>query len=113
MGIGALVYTARMALIAEENLQAYLHAHRATIEFIEKNDGRWPASWSDLKAIRPESDFTWVAQHLSFDFDADPAQIANQQPDSFTAIVPHQPCFEIDHRIEELIETVKKHQQAD
>ena len=76
-GIGLIVavvigvYAVRTALIAEENLQAFFHANRATLEYVQQNEGQWPKSWDDLRGIRPESDFDWVAEHLTFDFNAD------------------------------------------
>ncbi|HUQ71532.1 MAG TPA: hypothetical protein VM165_18535 [Planctomycetaceae bacterium] len=106
-GIGIGAYAIRTALVAEENLQAYLHAHWATIEFLDKTGGRWPGSWTDLQTTRPASDFPWVAQHLTYDFGADPVEIAQQTPDSFTAIVPNQPCYGVEHRVQSLIDAVK------
>ena len=99
----------RTALIAEENLQAFFHAHRATMEFVQQNDGRWPRSWDDLRSVRPESDFDWVAEHLDFDFEADPRDIVSQTPETFSAIQPHQPCYVLDDRIQLLIETLKSY----
>ena len=107
--IGVGICAVRTALIAEENLQAFFHAHRATLEYIQQNDGEWPKSWDDLRAVRPDSDFDWVAEHVDFDFNADPVQIAKQTRDTFTAIVPDQPCYIIDDRIQVLIDVLAKH----
>lgn len=104
--IGVIV--ARTVLIAEENLQAFIHANRATLEYIQQNDGQWPRSWDDLREIRPESDFDWVAERLTFDFTADPSKIATQTPDTFTAIKPDEPCYIIHDRVQLLIDTLKK-----
>ena len=114
LGIGLIVaivigvFAVRTALVAEENLQAFFHANRATLEYVQQNDGQWPKSWDDLREIRPESDFDWVAEHLAFDFNADPHILATQIPDTFTAIKPDEPCYVIDDRVQLLIDTLKK-----
>ncbi|MEI7460051.1 MAG: hypothetical protein WCK15_11635 [Pirellula sp.] len=59
------ILAVRTSLIAEENLQAYLHAHRAAIEYMELNKGEWPQSWDNLRSVRPESDFDRVAKNAS------------------------------------------------
>jgi hypothetical protein len=109
VAIGMTIVAIRTALIAEANLQAFFHAYRSTLAYVEKNDGQWPGSWSDLRTIRPETDFEWVAKHVKFDFAADPKTIALQTPATFTAIVPEQPCFVYDHHVQVLIDTLKKY----
>ena len=78
----------------------------ATIEgsnliFVVSNDGQWPRSWEDLARIRPDGDFDGVADHVKYEFDANPALIATQTPDTFTAIQPHLPCYVHDMVIQE------------
>ena len=101
----------RTALTAEENLQAFLHAHRATVEFIQRSEGQWPQSWDDLRGVSPESDFEWVAAHVTFDFNADRDELIAQTPDMFTAIVPHEPCYVVDYEIQWLIDDLKKYHE--
>ena len=103
------IYAVRTGLVAEENLQAFFHAHRATLEYVQQNDGQWPKSWDDLRSTLPESDFEWAAEHVAFDFDADPLKIAAQTPDTFTAIVPEKPCYIVDDRVQLLIDVLKRH----
>jgi hypothetical protein len=109
IGVMVIILAVRTSFIAEENLQAFFAAHRATIEYVERNNGDWPRSWADLSSVRPETDFDRVADHVTFDFDADPAEIARQTPETFSAIVPHDPCYAIDYEVQWLIETVKKY----
>jgi hypothetical protein len=109
VAIGIGICAVRTAIIAEENLQAFFNAHQATLDYIQQNDGKWPKSWEDLRAVRPESDFEWVAEHVSFDFSADPKQIATQTPNTFTAIVPDKPCYFIDDEVQQLIDVLAKH----
>ena len=109
IAVGIGVCAIRTSLIAEENLQAFFHAHRATLEYIQQNDGQWPKSWNDLRAVRPESDFDWVAEHVTFDFNADTREIAVQTPRAFTAIVPDEPCYIIDDKVQVLIDVLAKH----
>jgi len=97
-----IVVAIRTALTAEGNYGAFLHAHRATLEFIERYDGQWPKSWDDLRAMQPDSDFDWVAEHVIFDFAADPHEIITQNPDTFTAIEPNEPCYIIDDYVQQL-----------
>jgi len=106
LAIGIGICAIRTSLVAEENLQAFFHANRATMEFIKQNAGHWPSSWDDLRAIQPESDFNWVAAHVTFDFNADPHKIIAQSPEIFTAIEPNQPCYVIDYEVEILIDNL-------
>jgi len=99
----------RTSLVAEENLQAFLQAHRATLEYIEQNDGKWPRSWDVLQGVRPDSDYQWIAEHVTFDFNADPKEIASQTPNTFTAIVPDDPCYIIDYEVQAIIDHLAKH----
>lgn len=102
-------YTARTALVAEEHYQAFLRAHDATLAFIENSEGKWPRSWNDLREARPDTDYNWVAEHLSFDFAADPAVLATQTPETFRAIVPVEPCCSIDGKVQDLINELQKY----
>ncbi len=102
----------RASLIAEKNYLAFCRAQEATLEYIQQNDGQWPTSWEDLRSIRPESDFDWVAEHVTFNFDADPRKIVSQTPDTFTAIVPNEPCYVVDDWVHLLIDTLTNHHQS-
>ena len=99
----------RMSLTAEKNLQAFFHVHAATLQYIEKNKGQWPTSWDDLRTIEPDYDFDSVPRHLSFDFNADPRELVRQTPQTFTAIKPHDPCYEIDDKIQQLIDKLNRY----
>jgi len=105
------VLAVRTSLVAEENLQAFFHAHRATMEYVQQNEGQWPRSWDDLREVRPESDFEWVSDHLTFDFNASPQTIAAQTPDAFDAIQPNQPCYVVVDDVQLLIDTLKKYHE--
>jgi len=113
IALSTMFLAARGALIAEENLQAFLHAQLATIDFVEANDGKWPKSWDDLRSMRPETNFSWVADHITYDFSADPRAITANTPENFSAIVPAEPCFPISHRVEVLLDVLKKYHQVE
>jgi hypothetical protein len=108
--VGMAIIAVRTSLIAENNLQAFFQVHQATVEYIEQSNGQWPRSWNDLRALRPDTDFDWVAERVKVDFNADPKRIAGQTPEEFTAIVPDQPIFVYDDMVQTLIDVLKKYQ---
>jgi hypothetical protein len=112
VAVGMAIIAARTALIAENNLQALFQVHQATGEYIEQSNGQWPRSWNDLRALRPDTDFDWVAERVKIDFNANPRRIAGQTPGEFTAIVPDQPCFVYDDQVQSLIDTLKKYHHS-
>jgi hypothetical protein len=62
----------------------------------------------------PETDFGDVSERVTFDFDADPRQIANQTPQTFRAITPHKPCYyRIDAEVQRLIDTIQRYHPPD
>ena len=112
VGIGVVFFISNLldtVVEAEDNLQAFFQAQQATIKYIEANDGRWPRSWDDLSSIDPSRDFDWVAQRLTFDFDADPTQIVHQTPYSFNAIKPNSPCYVHDGEVRSIIQSLRKY----
>ncbi|WP_164102268.1 hypothetical protein [Candidatus Laterigemmans baculatus] len=113
IAIVVVVRAVNRSLVAEENFQAFFHAQQATVAYVEQYDGRWPRSWDHLRAVRPKADFDWVAEHVSFDFAADPDEVVDQTPETFTAIEPDRPCFRIDDLVQSLIDTLRKHRKID
>ena len=103
------VNAVRTSLTAEHNLQAFSHAQRATLAYIQQHNGKWPATWDDLRAVRPEADFDSVAKRVNFDFQADPRIVATQSPGSFTAIQRNSPCYPIDDQIQQVIDSLKRY----
>ena len=100
----------RSAIAAEDSLQAFFQAYNTTVEFIETNNGAWPKSWDDLALIAPENDYVWVAQHVDFDFDADPKDLAKLTPDKFRAITNRRRYYNFDSEIQALIDLLRQHQ---
>ena len=99
----------RAAIAAEDGLQAFFQAYNPTVEFIETSNGAWPKSWDDLALIAPENDYAWVAQHIDFDFDADPEDLAKLTPDEFHAITNRRSYYSFDTEIQALIDRLKQH----
>ena len=64
--IGVGICAVRTALVAEEESSSVFSCSPRTLEYIQQNDGEWPKSWDDLRAVRPDSDFDWVAEHVDF-----------------------------------------------
>lgn len=106
VAVAVALNAARTSLLAEKNLQGFLHAYRATLEHVQDNDGQWPRSWDDLRVVQPQSDFESVAEQITFDFHADPRKIVSQTPATFTAIQPRQPCYPVDHHVQQLIDSL-------
>lgn len=102
-------YGARTALVADYHYRQFLFAHLATYNFIERSGGEWPASWDDLQHLAKDVDFGQVAEHVTFDFTADPAVLATQTPETFRAIVPVEPCCSIDGKVQDLINELQKY----
>ena len=108
-GVGFVVSVYRLALDAEDRLQAFLQAYKPTIEFIETNNGAWPRSWDDLALIAPSNDYDWVEQHVEYDFDANPEELAKLTPDNFNAIKNKRSCYNFELEVQVLIDTFKKY----
>ena len=98
----------RAAVAVEDGLQAFFQAYNPTMEFVETNNGDWPASWDDLSSIAPSNDYDWVEQHIEYDFDANPAELARLTPDRFNAIKNKRRNLDFDSEIQSLIDTLKK-----
>ena len=107
-GVGFVMSVYRIAIDAEDSLQAFFKAYNPTIEFVEANNGAWPKSWDDLSAIAPNNDYEWVAQHVEYDFDADPAELARLTPGMFNAIKNKKRYYDFCLEIETLIDTLKR-----
>ncbi|GAB5406365.1 MAG: hypothetical protein Aurels2KO_45960 [Aureliella sp.] len=113
VAVGLVVSAVRTALLAEENLQAFLRVHGATMTYIEANAGEWPRSWSGLNSASPDRDLEPAAARVTVDFEADPREIVTQSPATFTAIRPSSPCYDVDHKIQVLIDALKKYHAAE
>ncbi len=87
--------------------------------YVNENNGAWPDSWEALKSgpqpvvfLQHDSiDYEIVLRKITIDFDADPAQLAQQIPANFTAIRPINPVYDYsdDYGIAQLIQTLKKY----
>ena len=106
--VGLLAYVVWTTSTAEMNFHAMRQAVIATQIFVQDNDGQWPKSWEDLKRNAPEDfDLDWAAQHVAFDFNADPDALSKQRWDTFTGIRPSRPCYSAyDNELTHLIETL-------
>ncbi|WP_442482380.1 hypothetical protein [Aeoliella sp. SH292] len=105
------VRAARTALIAEYHLHAMLQAIVATQSYVEQHHGAWPPTPKDLAShARPGDDMDGVLDHLTYDFKADPAALANESWEEFSGIVPREPCFRAyDNQLMYLIDTLRRY----
>lgn len=110
--VGFGIYAVRVASIAEMNFHAMRQAVIATQMFVQDNDCQWPSSWDDLKSVAPENfDLDWASQNVEFNFAADPNELANQTWETFSGIVPNEPCYKAyEDELEHLINTLAKHE---
>ena len=99
----------RAAMAAEESYQTFFRAYNPTIEYVKLNSGNWPASWDDLASIEPSVDYEWVAEHIEYDFGANPKELARLTPETFDAIKNKNPYYDFGREIESLIEILRKH----
>lgn len=99
----------RAAFDAEDGLQAFFQAFNPTIKFVAANDGDWPRSWDDLASVEPANDYDWVAQHIDYDFNADPAKLARLSPGTFEAIANKRSYYSFDNEIQMLISLLRQH----
>src|SRR5260370_13272507 len=90
------------SLEAEKNLHSAIFAIRLVDHFVSEH-GRWPRSWAELEEAPFDGDLFgngWpaasaeVQRHVQIEFEADPREVARQDPMSFNAIRPIGPYFE-------------------
>ena len=108
-GVAFVMSVYRIALDAEDSLQAFFQAYNPTIEFVEANNGDWPESWDDLSVFAPRNDYGWVEQHVEYNFDANPEELAKLTPDGFNAIKNKRSYYNFESEIQILIDTLKKY----
>lgn len=113
---GIAAYRAHESLEQSHTLMMGRFATDMTTQYVEKNNGNWPRSWEELATIEPLiGDGTPIEsfrQRLHFDFDADPAKLANQKANEFTAIRPIgslPPDYRYYWKVEALLGALKKH----
>ena len=98
----------RKVLAAEEAYQTFFRAYNPTITFVESNNGDWPSSWDDLAALQPGIDYEWVAQHIEYDFNANPKDLAESTPETFDAIQNKSQYYDFTIEIQTLIDTLRE-----
>jgi hypothetical protein len=85
-------------------------------QFVQEH-GRWPASWKELESVSGEDRplYSWprdsdqIKMSVEIDFDLKLEDVANQEPDRFTAIRPKVPAFQAyGSYFASLLETVRK-----
>jgi hypothetical protein len=110
--VGWMLYrAATFAIQAERNLHDTLFAIQLVEQFVN-DDGHWPRSWAELEQLpfpsktpsplnvqhQPFKSWPAASKHLqecvAIDFQADPEQIARQDPMKFEAIKPIGPYYE-------------------
>jgi hypothetical protein len=122
-GLAIIVTSLGLAgFAAYRGQQSLVHSHTAVTgriatglvkDYVETHEGRWPRSWEDLAKM--ERDTEWIPvikQRVVIDFAADPARLARQQKDEFTAIRPVKAPFGSYNdywETESLLETLRKH----
>ena len=112
--IASAISAARFALTAENHLLAMHNAIGACHAYVEQNNGAWPKSWDDIDPLFPDERDWNVRDSVEIDFNADPAQLAKQDWESFTGIRPKQPVYlAYEWRLNALIELLKKHHDPD
>src|SRR5262249_24801914 len=90
------------SVTAEKNLHATILAVIVVERFVEER-GRWPRSWEELEGLKGtdhRNGYVWpksaaeIRRRVAIDFDADPREVARQDPMTFTAIRPIGPYYE-------------------
>lgn len=99
----------RSALDNSDKHSAFNQAFRPTIVFVAANDGAWPRSWDDLASVEPATNFEWVAQHIDYNFNADPAELARSSPSTFDAIKTKRSSQKFEYEIRLLIGLLRQH----
>lgn len=92
-GLILLFLSAQTALTAERNLHAMSDAIRACHIYVEKHEGAWPQSLSDLDSLYP-SHSEWIPRDaVHIDLHANPSELAQQDWRSFTGITVDDPVY--------------------
>jgi hypothetical protein len=84
-------------------------------QYIKDRGGEWPARWADLEKAEvppdaPPRPGSWpeVRDQVAIDFKADPAALARQTPEEFTAIRPRGDCKDYREEVETLLATLRR-----
>jgi hypothetical protein len=118
IGAGFAYVAISRSLHAENALHSTLLTLRLLNEYVALHDGEWPASWTDLEALRPDdrtSMYDWpedsrkVQEYVEIDFTANSKLLAEQSIDDFGAvrsIGPYYPWKDY-YEVENLLNSLK------
>ena len=113
-GIVLVVSGIRTSLTAERHLHAMRNAIGACYAYVEEHEGEWPRSWFDVEPLFPD-DRAWVRRvTIHIDFNADPAELAQQDWQSFTGIRVDRPIYPVyQGEMNALIELLQRYHPPD